>query len=566
MASRNSRSYVDRQPVANDAKSLGAYYTNTQIAEFLVRWAVRSKNDRVIDPSFGGGVFLRAACQIISKLGGKPRAQIFGVELDGNVHGQICEKLVDEFEIRSTNLIRSDFFEVAPDRLGKLDTVVGNPPFIRYQRFSGCARELALRRAADLDVKLSKLTSSWAPFVVHATSFLKRGGRLAFVVPMEITYTSYSIPVLRFLEQTFGEITFLTFKKKLFPDLSEDTLLLLADGHGQGPAKIFTRDFHHGGMLRYQYFGENSCIIDRKIISTHSFVNGTRRLTDYFLPATIRNLYEEVEKTEFVSSLGALADVGIGYVTGNNAYFHLTPAEVERWHISPSYLRPAVRRGRSLSSLRFTIDDWKAGLERGESCFLLNFENAEPDEPNIRRYIKHGKAIGVSNAYKCRSRSPWYKVPHVYQPDAFLTYMSGDTPKLVANDTDAVAPNSLHVLRLFPDSRVSKYTLTALWYTSFTKLSSEINGHALGGGMLKLEPTEAERVLIALPNIEPNGLDEFAHELDRLSRIGKCGVARELADELILVNGLGLTRRECRLFAEGNDLLRTRRLYRGLPA
>ena len=231
-----------------------------------------------------------------------------------------------------------------------------------------------------------------------------------------------------------------------------------------------------------------------------------------------------------------------------------------------TYLRPAVRRGRSLTSLRFTDEDWKSGLRHGESCFLLNFENAEPDEPNIRRYIKHGRAIGVSNAYKCRTRSPWYKVPHVYQPDAFLTYMSGDSPKLVANDTDAVAPNSLHVLRLFPDCGVSKYTLTALWCTSFTKLSSEIKGHALGGGMLKLEPSESERVHIALPNIGPNQLDELAQELDRLTRNGKCGVARELADELILVNGLGLTRSECGLLAEGSDLLRARRQNRGLQA
>src|SRR5690242_13955132 len=47
----------------NDPKALGAFYTDAQVAEFLVWWAVRSRAETVIDPSFGGGVFLRAACK-----------------------------------------------------------------------------------------------------------------------------------------------------------------------------------------------------------------------------------------------------------------------------------------------------------------------------------------------------------------------------------------------------------------------------------------------------------------------------------------------------------------------
>ena len=34
------------------AKALGAYYTDGAVADFLVRWAVRSPADRVLDPSF----------------------------------------------------------------------------------------------------------------------------------------------------------------------------------------------------------------------------------------------------------------------------------------------------------------------------------------------------------------------------------------------------------------------------------------------------------------------------------------------------------------------------------
>jgi hypothetical protein len=64
-----------------DAKALGAYYTDEEIANFLVTWAIRSQQDVVLDPSFGGGVFLRAAASRIRILGGTPSKQVAGVEL-----------------------------------------------------------------------------------------------------------------------------------------------------------------------------------------------------------------------------------------------------------------------------------------------------------------------------------------------------------------------------------------------------------------------------------------------------------------------------------------------------
>lgn len=73
-------------------KALGAYYTDSQIAEFLVWWAVRGASDTVLDPAFGGGVFLRAACRRLREKGGDPATQVFGVEVDAAVHRRIAEK------------------------------------------------------------------------------------------------------------------------------------------------------------------------------------------------------------------------------------------------------------------------------------------------------------------------------------------------------------------------------------------------------------------------------------------------------------------------------------------
>ena len=161
------------------AKSLGAFYTDIQVADFLVWWAIRSRFDTVLDPSFGGGVFIRSACTRILSLGGDPTSQVFGVEVDAKVHSLISEKLRDEFGVQRQNLIQRDFFELEPLPVAQVTGVVGNPPFIRYHRFGAEARQRALAAAGEQGVKLTQLSSSWAPFVIHSVAMLKKGGRLA---------------------------------------------------------------------------------------------------------------------------------------------------------------------------------------------------------------------------------------------------------------------------------------------------------------------------------------------------------------------------------------------------
>jgi len=170
----------------------------------------------VLDPSFGGGVFLRAACKRLRQLGASPADRVFGIEIDAAVHGSISGRLANEFGVRKRNLALSDCFDTGWDAFGDLSAVVGNPPFIRYQRFTGDIRRRALACADAEGVRLSELSSSWAPFLVHAISMLNVGGRLAMVIPAEISCASYARPVLAHLARCFETVYLLTFKKKLY--------------------------------------------------------------------------------------------------------------------------------------------------------------------------------------------------------------------------------------------------------------------------------------------------------------------------------------------------------------
>jgi adenine-specific DNA-methyltransferase len=159
----------------SDPKARGAYYTPTEVAQFLASWAVRSPSASVLEPSAGDGVFIRAAYEVFARLG-QVSGHVVGIEIDGPTVDALLEMAPD-----TATIIQSDFFAVDG---GGFDAVIGNPPFVRYQHFTGANRDLALRRAAEAGVALPELSSSWAPFVVYAAHMLTPSGRLAMVVPL----------------------------------------------------------------------------------------------------------------------------------------------------------------------------------------------------------------------------------------------------------------------------------------------------------------------------------------------------------------------------------------------
>jgi adenine-specific DNA methylase len=551
-------------PLSPNGKDLGAYYTATNVAEFIVRWAIRSPSERIFDPSFGGGVFLDAACRQIKKMGGNTGLSVFGAELDPSTFGRTFLALQREYGVPKKNLIRGDFFSLQGIEFA-LDAIVGNPPFIRYQRFSGPSRDRAIEVASAAGVKLSELCSSWAPFVVHSANLLQPHGRLGFVVPSEIMHAAYARPVLDFLTRIFSQLTFLTFRQRLFPDINQDTLLLLAEDKNPGTtARIKLREINDAQELAGIPTGDGKPMATRNL-SLANVIRGTDRFLKHLLPKKVQGLYDDLSRHPKVLRLGQIADVGIGYVTGGNDFFHLTKAAVAQWDIPKEYLRLAVCRGRALDGLRLTCADWERLEKSGDAAFLLHIRDQVPSaHRGLSAYIQHGEAAGIHQTFKCRTRTPWYRVPHVHLPDAFLAYMSGLFPRLVVNQAAAVAPNTLHVVRIHPLAAIEPQRLAIGWQSSLTHLSAEIEGHAMGGGMLKLEPTEAARVLVALPDGSTISLSHHTEILDLLLRNNQADAVQAAVDRMILIDAIGLSVADCKLLRQTTQWLRSRRMPRGV--
>ena len=127
------------------------------------------------------------------------------------------------------NVIRDDFFEILPrNNLHLVDVVVGNPPYIRAHRFKGKDRERALnagnkplQQLLGQSSKLSQNSNYWAPFLMHACTFLRPSGRLAMVLPTELLTADYAQPIRDFLLKRFRNLSFVLFKKRIFEEEQE---------------------------------------------------------------------------------------------------------------------------------------------------------------------------------------------------------------------------------------------------------------------------------------------------------------------------------------------------------
>lgn len=532
-------------PQGKAAKRLGAYYTEPDIAEILVRWAIRHREDKVIDPSFGGGIFLEAAARCLEQLGGSPE-NIYGVELDASVHAQISLELHSQSGLNPKQLLQADFFDLEPKHLIECDAVVGNPPFIRYQGFTK-NRNQALRQVQKQGLSLSKLSSSWAAFIIHATAFLKPGGRLAMIAPAELGHAQYAKPVLEHLLKAFGQVTLVSFQETLFPKLNQETIFILAEDKGKPASKVLLQ---YANSIQTITTPQHS-----EWIATEELLGSHHALRFYALPREARTLYTQLARSSLVKQLSDIAHIGIGYVTGNNQFFHLSDTQAKQWKLSKHLLKPAVYKSRAFQGLDFTVEDWQQAEQHHEAGYLLHLDHKTPLSTALRKYLEYGESQNIHQAYKCRKRSPWYAVPHVYKADAFLSYMNGTRALLVANQAKAVAPNTLHVLRLKTDDFTAN-DLSALWHNSLTMLSTEIEGHALGGGLLKLEPGEAKKVLV--PKIKSIPI-AFKHKLDKLLRQGKAQEATALGNSTLLLKSLGLSQADIEILLSAAQQLQEQR-------
>ncbi|AGA92136.1 type I restriction-modification system methyltransferase subunit [Thioflavicoccus mobilis 8321] len=510
-------------------KGLGAYYTNPAVVDFLVAWGIEMAPGVVMDPSCGDGRFLSAAAA-------RGATGLIGCDLDPEAVA--ATSYATASLAVPTALHQGDFFELDPARIGPVDLVAGNPPFIRYQQFAGESRARALASALRVGARLGRLAASWAPFLLHALQFLRPQGAMAMamVVPAELAQTTYGIETLRALCANFARIRLIAFRYNWFEEVQQETFLLMAEGRGGRCAAAELVPLERIDDLARLALSETAASVPMDVGA---------RLGRAFLTPRARALLDQLAALPATMALGDLGSIANGYVTGANAVFHCTAAEGGERGLPADWLLPVARNSRSLRGLGFEANDVAAAERRGVAHHLIwpGDEDLFTAASTARRralkaLIAAGEGAGIPARYKCRVRDPWWRVPGLIRPGLLLPYMIGSEPHAAVNRCGALYPNSLHGIRLASPAIAEHLALGLL--TSLSLLSLELEGRSYGGGILKLEPTGLARVRVVLPTCPEPELRAYLAEADRLIRDGAFPAASHLADQWILADQLGL--------------------------
>ena len=370
------------------------------------------------------------------------------------------------------------------------------------------------------------------------------------MLPAELLHAQYARPVIDFLRREFAEVEVAVFDERIFPGALEEVVLLFAEGRGAG-----------GGEMRLVPY-EKSVLahISRPAAKAEADVTrADRPLLEQLLPGDARDLYRSMADHEHVTTLGQLASVDIGIVTGANGFFLLDAVAAEG--LDQRLLKPAIGRAGQLPGARLSGNDHRDLLEAGSPALLFAASASSPGRAldSAAVHIAAGEQKGFHERYKCRIREPWWALPMPGRgpADLFLTYFANDYPRMVLNEAEVFSTNTIHGVRSV-DSALSA-ALAVGFYNSLTLLSAEIVGRSYGGGVMKLEPTEAEALLI--PPLDAS-LAEFLGPVDEAIRRRELEAALDLVDARVL-GPLGLDNRDIARLRAAREYLRGRRRRRG---
>jgi hypothetical protein len=276
-----------------------------------------------------------------------------------------------------------------------------------------------------------------------------------------------------------------------FTGTMQGTVLLMAEKNcnrgekSQGVAVFPIRS-------RQQLGGDPERIFQRASYTNGSTIQG--KWMGVFLDRGERGLLSQLRSDGRVRPFSELASVDVGIVTGANKFF-LVPDKLVKEFELQRWAHPMYGRSEHVQGLVYSRNDHAANRRDGLPANFLWFQEEElADLPeNVRRYLDRGLAEKLHTRYKCRVRTPWYKVPSVYVAPVGMLKRAHNYHRLVLNSAGAYTTDTAYRIR---PAGATAESLVFGFVNSLTCLTAEMEGRHYGGGVLELVPSEIERLLL----------------------------------------------------------------------
>lgn len=191
-----------------DRKLNGAFFTPDYIIDFIINEVRPQPNDKNLDPSCGCGAFLIGLTDYYKNTFDKPiksivKENIFGSDiLAYNIHR--TKLLLTIYALQHNEILEeSDFNLFNQDSLKAewnltFDTVVGNPPYVKFQDLSDENREYLVKNWTTVEGGTFNL---YFAFFELGYKLLRPTGRLGFITPNNYFTSLAGEAMRRFFQQ-----------------------------------------------------------------------------------------------------------------------------------------------------------------------------------------------------------------------------------------------------------------------------------------------------------------------------------------------------------------------------
>lgn len=504
-------------------RALGIYYTPPEAAKILARWAIRSPEETVLEPSFGGCAMLSAAVSVFAALGNhSPSKQLYGYDVDAVAFKYLNQMGIDNAE---GHFKKQDFLRSNADGT-QVGAVLANPPFISYHRLNENQRRLTEKLRQKYFPQLPKLASLWVYFLLHSLSFLRPGGRMAFLLPTAVGTADYARPLLTFLQQRFSGVELVHVNERLFIQAGADeriSLLLLGNYAPDGLPRTTPLRTRNIASIEEAGLPETSTCTSEP----HSMDLDVRDLAINALSQLGHALI----------SLGSVASVKIGEVVGNINFFVKPMSEWRKQKITSIYLVPLFTRSVQIRGIYMPTAE---ELEKPSAIPYLLLPPERQLPKAIENYLAQYPEEDIETNKTFKKRDTWYRCSYASDAHAFIGSISHDYPRIIGNCNGISCSNAFYKIVLQQPIDMAAW-LPILSITTPFRLSAEILGRVRGSGGIKLEPSDVKRLCIPkqLPRLSKDDLEALREKIGTLIRAGELDSAGQLADsQVFLIPGL----------------------------
>lgn len=471
-------------------------YTDTRLAQAIVDAVHSDEFKRWLEPSFGTGVFLNEV-----RNSGVAKRFVFGVDLSR------LKASNDSLAVVTRGV---DFIQWSQRKRKKFDCVVGNPPYVPINCLPEEYREMASEVSID-NRPIGVTANLWLSFLIRSIELLEIGGNLGFVLPTSFEYADYARPIRGHLIENFSCVDVIRSKRALFSGVQEGSIVLICRNKGTASKEI-----------RYRVVKDIEATCD-----------------------ALRNLDSNNQQTKVLSShrkkarnkfpLSDFLSLRIGAVTGDSKYFTFSEAKRKYLGLPKSACVPVVSKARQVYRPFISNNVFQQLVLSNERIWLFDPKNRDLAHPAVREYL----ALEMDddgcnrNAYKIRSRQPWYRVPYPKKVDAFVSGMSDKGVWFCFNQTQKVtATNTLYTVNFTPEARRFRYEIGIALMSSHVYRQLQTRKRIYADGLTKFEPSDLSSLLID----EPKQLKKSKSTYNKLVRMvlnGYSKDARTLANAFI---------------------------------